>query len=1256
GSKYLEKNAETDESGIQYIRFILPARLKSNDGLLNILIDYQGQTEAISRTIPIVLNKIKFTMYPEGGDLVYGLKSKLAFKALNEFGKPADVQGIVFNQDGNKVADFSSFHQGIGAFEIKPVNGNNYHVKITKPEGIDTVYDLPEPLERGYVLAVGAQKNDVLEMSVHSTETEQISLVAQVRGKIYYSNSVNINKGENNMAIPVNDFPAGIAQITLFDAKGIERAERLAFVNKHKQLNISIETDKEKYLPREKVKMTIRVNDERGLPMPANLSLSVTNDQLLSFADDKSGNILSQLLLEQDIKEKVEEPAFYFDEKEKNAGEALDYLLMTSGWRRFTWKQVIIQELPVLSYSGETTIVKGYIYDAYTGKPVSNAAIKADSSALEFKAGELGEFCINSLDLSKTANIVVSAKGYYDQVQPIAEYNDNMQIYLYDTDNSRNGWRWMKFGAVAGGAMAVENFDGALQVPQAAVLREDAIGEDEMVIDEVAVDKADNNFELAEDEELNIGGEINEDINRAPLEKQADFKQDIQIRDIRANDEIEIAGRLQAFDAEVVAQQAQNQILYYRAREFAAPVYSKNEKVELRNDFRSTIYWKGDMEIDRTGKTEIEFYNSDDISSFRAVIEGIGEDGTPGRGEKLYYTQLPFAMSIKFPVEAVTEDEISVPLTLKNNTDEILNGNISINVPDGLIAVNKISEKQEIPANGSKILYLEYRVANLSGKFPVKISFGSGGLKDAFTQEINIVAKGFPVLASFSGKEAESEYSVNIENVVQGSVKAELTAYPSVVSDLLKGVESILQEPYGCFEQTSMTSYPNLLVMEYLKETDSEDAKLLAKAEGLLDKGYNRLVSYETKEKGYEWFGSTPAHEALTAYGLMQFNDMLGVYAGVDKKMIDRTAEWLFSRRDGKGGFKRNSLALDNYGSANETITNAYIVYALSEAGYKDIDKEVESAYNNAISSKDAYMLALLANTLFNRSDVKRAEELLDALYQKQASNGSWTGREYSITCSSGISLSIETTSLVVMAILKSKNPDQKSLNKAVEFLVSSRSGYGSFGNTQGTILALKALTEYTKFSKQISEDGEIGFYVDGREEARVAYKAGQKEPVVIDSLERYIGDGRHNLKVKFIGSKNPMPYSLAVGWNTFLPPSQKECKVGLETSLLSNTAKIGETVRLNVKIKNRTAEGLPSTIAIIGFPAGLSIQPWQLKELQEKKVFDYYEVKGNNVVLYYRQMKPSEIREVNFDLKAEIPGEYESPASYAYLYYTNEF
>ena len=309
------------------------------------------------------------------------------------------------------------------------------------------------------------------------------------------------------------------------------------------------------------------------------------------------------------------------------------------------------------------------------------------------------------------------------------------------------------------------------------------------------------------------------------------------------------------------------------------------------------------------------------------------------------------------------------------------------------------------------------------------------------------------------------------------------------------------------------------------------------------------------------------------------------------------------------------------------------------------------------MKSKDPYVLALVACSAFNLKENAKADEALTLLISKQDKNGSWTGAEHSITYSTGQSLSIETSSLAVLAIIKSGTKDASALANGVKYIVASRNGYGEFGNTQGTILALKALTEYAKASKRTNEGGTIAIFVDGKRVADKEYKAGEKNELVIDKIEQYIkGEGDHRLKVKYFGAKTPLPYSVSVSWNTSLPTSNKECAIGFTTRLSAKTAKVGETVRMNATITNKENKGVPSTMAILGIPAGFTVQPWQLKEMQEKKVFDYYEISGNNIAIYYRCLAPNAVKEINLDLKAEMPGDYDAPASSAYLYYTNEY
>lgn len=1256
GEKLIEEAVFTDYIGEKHVKFTLPAKLKTNDGLLNILIDYQGQTESISRSIPIVLGNIDLALFPEGGDLVRGIESRVAFRALNEFGKPADVEGIVLNSKGKQVASFSSFHNGMGSFELTPALGEKYTAKITSPAGVKEEYVLPEPLDRGYVVSVENSNANELTLNISTTETEELSLVGQVRGKVCYATSLNAKAGQNRILIPANAFPMGVAQFTLFDSKGIERAERLAFLNKNNQLSVSITTDKEKYLPREKVKMTLLVKDERGMPMPANLSLSVVNDQLLAFADDKQGNILSKMLLEYDVRGKIEEPNFYFDSKEPKSDKALDYLLMTSGWRRFTWEKVLSDDLPAVTYNGEKAIVSGTVLDAYTGKPVAHAKLKVGQDGATVETDEKGMFSLKKIDLSEATHLIMNANGYNQQQQRIYDYNQNLAYYLYPhynqptTKGKSAGW----WGAAedAAGNVAREEIVLASQVAMAvpAERLERAPRKASELKRKKDKEPADDNQKV-----IDVTGIKELDKKNPEKEKQESEKKKLKVimQDGRAN---RFHANLEEFDEMEEKNVQRNAVVYYRAKQFAAPAYKQGEYPEQRTDFRSTIYWNPNVQVDNSGKAEVSFCNSDDISSFRTTVEGIGHDGSIGRAEKTFFSQMPFSLTTKIPTEVVTEDVVSIPLTLKNNTSASVSGLLNIVSPKGLELMTAVPELHTLAAGRSKTIYLEYKVKSEISEGNFEISYKACGMKDAFAQNLKVVSKGFPVNASFSGDKGESAYEVDMRNVVKGSIRVKLTAFPSVVSDLLTGVDGILREPGGCFEQTSMSSYPNAMVMDYLKTSDTKDEKLLAYAGGMLDRGYKRLITFETKQKGYEWFGQAPGHQGLTAYGLMQFNDLKKVYEGVDQKMIDRTAEWILSQKDGKGGFKRNTYALHDFGSISDEVMNGYIVYALAEAGYgSQLKKEADASYETSMKNKDPYQLAMSAIALAELKDPK-ADKAMAELLKTQEKDGSFHGTTHSITHSTGNSLKIETTSLAIMAMLKSSSRNSMAVNRAVEYLVKSRSGYGSFGNTQGTVLALKAMTEYAKANKATPEDGTLEFYVDGKKVAEQAYKAGEKDAIVLDSLEQFMNEGKHDLKVKFVGTKNPLPHSVAVSWNTSLPDSDQECKVDMKTKLASRSVNQGETVRLTAAIKNKTSEGIPSPIAIIGIPAGLSLQPWQLKEMQEKKMFDYYEVIGSNLVLYYRGMGPKEERVINLDLKADIPGEYEAPASSAYLYYTNEF
>ncbi|HEY6179087.1 MAG TPA: hypothetical protein VIX73_31755, partial [Kofleriaceae bacterium] len=439
-------------------------------------------------------------------------------------------------------------------------------------------------------------------------------------------------------------------------------------------------------------------------------------------------------------------------------------------------------------------------------------------------------------------------------------------------------------------------------------------------------------------------------------------------------------------------------------------------------------------------------------------------------------------------------------------------------------------------------------------------------------------------------------------------------------------------------------------------------------------RGYKLLTGYETKQKGYEWFGQTPGHEALTAYGLMEFADMAKVY-DVDHAMVERTADWLMSRRNHKGGFQRSSEALDSFGRAGETTTNAYIMWALAEA-HRTAGLDTELAVQRTLGgeTKDPYLLALAANTnLLVAPTAGDTTAIVKRLAAMQSKDGSFPGAHESITMSGGESLAIETTALATLALLKASTHSEHErrsredqddgrerealeteIRGAVDWLNARRSGYGQWSNTQATILALKALTAYADHSRQIQSTGSATLIVNGAPAGTIEFDKGRKDALVWDDLAAALHPGHNTIELRLAGGAT-LPYSIAIAYRSAQPQSSPAAKVAVTTHLDKEQVRMGEGVKLRAHVENTATGGVPMTLARVGIPGGLTFQTWQLKELRDKGAIDFYETRPREVILYWRALAPSAKKDVELDLLAAVPGSYEAPASSAYLYYTAE-
>lgn len=1212
----LEKSARCDQEGMSLIRFKLPEQITEGNGFLMVTVQENGFQELKSKAIPIIVKDVQFALYPESGTFCPEVSNTLFFQAKTKTGKPVEIRGTLKDQNDHVVMLISSYHRGFGKFTFVPKSGQKYFVELTEPTGIAQKFSLPAYSTEGVHFSLAENKSEGVTLNVYATAPlKNASFICATRGILLGQYSTNLNTGENKVFLPITEQNRGIHRITLMTEEGVALAERLVFRKWGKDLKIYLGTSKKTYAPREKVDLVILTTNESGQPCSAQVCLSAVNDTVLSYADDKTAHLVTQTFLASEVQGEIFEPNFYFSTDPKSE-TTLDYLLNTQGWRKFVWKKL---ERPLKWEQIITDLLKQQEVDLCFYLLNQECQDKTQEKEIEKWISQLLQ------------------KGYASPEKVYGKPLTALQDFIKTHPNIEDFRRLRRMTSAPGGAGFPEEVIFEMEEGANIVKKNE-----ERPAPPSKPMKENKNVLIVE--------------NPSPV---ADAKQD-PAKPMEAKKEKSIAGAKrhagllagENMDGNFADQENFRGRMRVRQM-FPLVDYKNQQNPSIRTDFRETIYWNPFIKTDGDGKAVVSFYLSDSITSFRLTAEGL-TSGAIGHTEEVITAVLPFYLQTKAPSEVTVGDKILLPVTLSNRSNEEMEGTIEL-----IFEGNPQVEKIKIPAQSHRTYFYPLPIRT-SGKKNLQVTANAKGFKDAFQQDIKAVDRGYLMSAAVSGvmdpENHLKRFSIELpENTLMETVSSSVQFYPSPVSTMLEGLAGMLQRPGGCFEQTTSSNYPNTMIMTYLKEYNIEDPALWAKASELLAYGYKRLAGFECKTGGYEWFGNGDGHEALTAMGLLQFQDMSQVYSGVEAEMMKRTSDWLKSRIDAeKGGYKQNPKFYHSWGSGKE-ITDAYIIYCLAEANFSDLDRQIEYLAKITHKNEDPYILALTCNALYQaNAHLDQAEEFLDLLVRFQEKDGSFQGQKMSVVCSTGHNLKVETTALAVMALIKAKK-HHGNLESAIQWLNEKRNSVGSYGATQATVLALKALTHYAIFSKRPTGSGSVRVDINQLKNHEMKYEKNERKTLLLDAIGKDLQLGKNNVEIQ-LASEVPLPYSYRVQYRTTAPKNSEECKVGVSATLERTQVKMGESVSVKIKIWNKTKEGLPMSVARIGFPGGLAFSLEELKELKKKGTVDFYETKPREMIFYFTQLQPEESREWSMNLSAEVPGTYVAEASSAYLYYTDEF
>ncbi len=290
---------------------------------------------------------INVDFYPEGGALVNGLTSTVAFKVTDKKGSSVQANGYILTEKGDTLTHFSTLHEGMGSFLYTPKKEKS--TLWIQPEGEkkSTGFPLPVSDREGAVMQVQSLHEEYVQIAVAATPrftTVPLGLTVSCRGKVHFFDIVNLSAlapGNSGHAlnIPKSQLAGGVNQVTLFTADGKILSERLVYVPGKEQAVLTVLSEKARYKSFEPVHMEIFAKDEKDQPLQTSVSLSVRDsgsEILTSYGED----IRSNILLSSDLKGFIVNPGYYFESEDSLRRHALDLLMLTQGYRRYDWSQM----------------------------------------------------------------------------------------------------------------------------------------------------------------------------------------------------------------------------------------------------------------------------------------------------------------------------------------------------------------------------------------------------------------------------------------------------------------------------------------------------------------------------------------------------------------------------------------------------------------------------------------------------------------------------------------------------------------------------------------------------------------------------------------------------------------------------------------------------------------------------------------------------------------------------------------------------
>lgn len=704
----------------------------------------------------------------------------------------------------------------------------------------------------------------------------------------------------------------------------------------------------------------------------------------------------------------------------------------------------------------------------------------------------------------------------------------------------------------------------------------------------------------------------------------------------------------------------------------AAPTATPEEKaaVRVREHFPETLFTEPSLITDEQGRATLTIPMADSITTWRMAAMAnsrVGQLGSTTKGLRCFQD---FFVDIDLPVSLTQNDQVSIPIAVYNYLPGRQTVRLELTRDDWFELKGEAVQSLEIGPNDVDVRYFTLKVTKF-GNHPLTVHAFGTQMSDAIKRSIEVVPDGKRVETSANGRlRGTVEETVSIPgDAVEGASNIFVKIYPGIFSQVVEGLDSILQMPFGCFEQTTSVAWPNVLVMDYMKTTRQITPEIQMKAEGFINLGYQRMVSYEVPGGGFSWFGQPPANKILTAWGLMAFHDMSAVH-NVDPAIISRTQQWLLGQADERGAYKPdgNFLHAESWSKiqVDELLPTAYVVWALTHSGSKDgrVQRSAEFVRENWRKAGEPYSLAIVANALVG-ADLAAGDnnlggatrDALAALIGMARSDGDqmwWEAGITGITSSTGKSADLEATGMAALALLRSGVHGAEA-GRVLNYLVANKDPRGTWFSTNATTLALRALTLAQKGSAT-RVNGEVTVTVNGRQAGAFALTPEDADVVRVVDCREFVRTGDNDVRIHFAGEGSTL-YQIVgryyQSWQMIERPGVEPLAIDLRYD--KTTLAKDDTITATVTVRNQAPAATSMIIVDLGIPPGFSVDAGDFAELVGSKKIDRFTITGRQVIVYLERMAPRQEITFSYGLRARFPLRAQTPKSTVYEYYNPE-